>query len=260
MTLKQYMPPYYDGVREMNELLNVEDKLFSKYVIEFDKVKANQFIMTADLDGIEIYERILGITAKTDETLGFRRSRALNRWVDIVPYTHNALYSRLARLQDNYNFDIEYEFDAYRIFIRSNLELPGQVDELDYALVEMIPANLELVSRNEIPMSSTANTYIAAGFAQTLLITATDATQFDVKAVNDKVSLASAIADTAVIEMTDSYFENVSNLADNIYFKSTITQVDKYDLVDDVDLSFAIDGEAYIAALPLFTQTFEITE
>jgi len=60
--------------------------------------------------------------------------------------------------------------------------------------------------------------------------------------------------------MTDSYFENVSNLTDTTYVTSAITQVDKYDLVDDVDLSFAINGEAYIAALPFFTQTFEITE
>lgn len=139
MTLKQYMPAYYDGVREMNELLNVEDELFSKFSIEFDKLKANQFIMTADLDGIEIYERILGITATTGESLDFRRSRALNRWVDIVPYTHNALYSKIARLQGNENFQIIYDQKKYKITVITSLTIFGQVEELINTLDYMLP-------------------------------------------------------------------------------------------------------------------------
>lgn len=225
MTLKQYMPTYYDSVREMNELLDIEDSLFSKYLTEFDKVKANQFIMTADLDGIENYERILGITATTGETLGFRRSRALNRWVDIVPYTHNALYSKIARLQDNYNFDIEYEYDAYRISIRSNLELPGQVDELDYALVEMIPANIEIISRNEIPMSPNAQNYIVMGMTPTMIVSATDSVNFDVEVVNNETSIASTIADTTLIEMTDSYQVSLSTENDITYVSSIMSKI-----------------------------------
>lgn len=225
MTLKQYMPTYYDGIREMNELLNIEVRLFLEYSTEFNKVKANQFIMTADLDGIEIYERILGITATPGETLGFRRSRALNRWVDIIPYTHNALYSKIARLQDNYDFDIEYEFDAYRISIRSNLELPGQVDELDYALMEMIPANLEIISRNEIPMISNAQTYIVMGMTPTMIISATDATNFDVEVFNDETSIASAFSDTSLIEMTDSYQVSLSTENDITYIYSIMSKV-----------------------------------
>ena len=260
MTLLDYMPDYYREIQEMNGILRAEDALFLILRNEFETGKANQFIKTADSEGLAIFEAILGIVPVADESVESRRSRVLSRWINITPYTHNSLVRRLASLQGNFNFDIDYELDAYRLSIRTNLELPGQVEELDYALVEMIPANLELISRNEIPMSSTANAYIAAGFAPTMLITATDAVQFDVQAINDKVSLASAIADTVVIEMTDSYFESVSNLTDTTYVTSAITQVDKYDLVDDVDLSFAIDGEAYVAALPFFTQTFEITE
>lgn len=225
MTLKQYMPTYYDGVREMNELLNIEDSLFSSYLTEFDKVKTNQFIMTADLDGIENYERILGITATTGETLDFRRSRALNRWVDIVPYTHNALYSKIARLQDNYNFDIEYEYDAYRISIRANLELPGQVDELDYALMEMIPANIEIISRNEIPMSPNAQNYIVMGMTPTMIVSATDAVIFEVESFDNKTHVATALADTALIEMTDSYQAALSTENDITYVSSIMSKI-----------------------------------
>lgn len=165
MTLKQYMPAYYDGVREMNELLNIEDNLFSEYSIEFDKVKANQFIMTADLDGIEIYERILGITATTGESLEFRRSRALNRWVDIAPYTHNALYSKIARLQGNENFQIIYDQQKYKITVITSLTIFGQVEELINTLDYMLPANLIKSHVNNIRYEATGYLYQAQNAA-----------------------------------------------------------------------------------------------
>lgn len=165
MTLKQYMPAYYDGIREMNELLNIEDNLFSEYSIEFGKVKANQFIMTADLDGIEIYERILGITATTGESLDFRRSRALNRWVDIVPYTHNALYSKIARLQGNENFQIIYDQEKYKITVITSLTIFGQVEELINTLDYMLPANLIKSHVNNIRYEATGYLYQAQNVA-----------------------------------------------------------------------------------------------
>lgn len=165
MTLKQYMPAYYDGVREMNELLNIEDSLFSRYLTEFDKVKANQFIMTADLDGIEIYERILGVTATTGESLDFRRSRALNRWVDIVPYTHNALYSKIARLQGNENFQIVYDQQRYKITVITSLTIFGQVEELINTLDYMLPANLIKSHVNNIRYEATGYLYQAQNAA-----------------------------------------------------------------------------------------------
>lgn len=225
MTLLDFMPDYYREIQEMNDILRAEDALFLILRNEFETGKANQFIKTADSEGLAIFEAILGIVPVADESVESRRSRVLSRWINITPYTHNSLVRRLASLQGNYNFDIDYELEAYRLSIRTNLELPGQVDELGFALVEMIPANLELISRNEIPMSSTTNAYIAAGFAPTMLITATDAVQFDVRAINDKVSLASAIADTAVIEMTDSYQESLSTGNDITYISSTISQI-----------------------------------
>ena len=225
MTLLDFMPDYYREIQEMNDILRAEDALFLILRNEFETGKANQFIKTADSEGLAIFESILGIVPVADESVESRRSRVLSRWINITPYTHNSLVRRLASLQGNYNFDINYELDAYRLFIRTNLELPGQVDELDYALVEMIPANLELMSRNEIPMSSTTQANIVAGMTPTMLISATDAMNFDVEVVNNETSIASTIADTSLIEMTDSYQESLSTGNDITYISSTISQI-----------------------------------
>lgn len=225
MTLLDYMPSYYREVQEMNDILRAEDALFLILRNEFETGKTNQFIKTADSEGLAIFEAILGIVPVADESVESRRSRVLSRWINITPYTHNSLVRRLASLQGNYNFDINYERDAYRLSIRTNLELPGQVDELDYALIEMIPANLELISRNEIPMSSTAQAYIVSGMTPTMLISATDAKNFDVEVVNNETSIASAFADTALIEMTDSYHASLSTDTDITYVSSTMAQI-----------------------------------
>lgn len=225
MTLLDYMPDYYREVQEMNDILRAEDALFLMLRNEFNAGKANQFIKTADTNGLAIFEAILGIVPVADESFESRRSRVLSRWINITPYTHNSLVRRLASLQGNYNFDIDYELDAYRLSIRTNLELPGQVDELDFALAEMIPANLELISRNEIPMSSTTQANIVAGMTPTMLISATDAMNFDVEVVNNETSIASTIADTSLIEMTDSYQESLSTGNDITYISSTISQI-----------------------------------
>lgn len=225
MILLDYMPSYYREIQEMNDILRAEDALFLMLRNEFNTSKANQFIKTADSNGLAIFESILGIVPVEDESIESRRSRVLSRWINISPYTHNSLVRRLASLQGNYNFDIDYERDAYRLSIRTNLELPGQVDELDYALVEMIPANLELISHNEIPMSSTAQDYIVAGMTPTMIISATDAINFDVEVVNKETSIATALVDTALIEMTDSYQAALSTENDITYISSTMAQI-----------------------------------
>lgn len=225
MTLLDYMPSYYREIQEMNDILRAEDALFLMLRNEFNTSKANQFIKTADSNGLAIFESILGIVPVEDESIVSRRSRVLSRWINITPYTHNSLVRRLGSLQGNFNFDIEYDLAGYRLSIRTNLELPGQVDELDYALVEMIPANLELISRNEIPMSSTAQAYIVAGITPTMIISATDAMSFDVEVVNNETSIASALADTALIEMTDSYHATLSTDTDITYVSGTMAQI-----------------------------------
>ena len=50
--------------------------------------------------------------------------------------------------------------------ITTHLELPGQVDELDYMLDYMIPANIDLTSANKMLLNMTDGTSrIASGLS-----------------------------------------------------------------------------------------------
>ena len=74
-------------------------------------------------------------------------------------YVKNAhLIAKLEALCGDSDFTIIKEYDNYTITIIVDLEMFGQVDELDYIIESMIPCNMIVISRNEIPCK-------ASGFA-----------------------------------------------------------------------------------------------
>jgi hypothetical protein len=59
---------------------------------------ANNFIMLADETGIEMYEKMLNIVPKPDETLDERRAEVLAAFQDSLPYTRKNFENLLAAL------------------------------------------------------------------------------------------------------------------------------------------------------------------
>lgn len=74
MSIKELLPDYYDSVREFEVLFAVEDALVDQVYQQIQRVKANQWIQTADEQTIVFHEQLLGILANPEvEDLTFRR-------------------------------------------------------------------------------------------------------------------------------------------------------------------------------------------
>lgn len=73
LELLNYMPTYYDGVYEMEELLKAQGRALSQNDMIQSKLLANEFVSTADETGISVMESELGITPLSDESLEDRR-------------------------------------------------------------------------------------------------------------------------------------------------------------------------------------------
>ena len=94
--LKTYLPRIYKNILEFDNLMEVENELFNKLNLETNKVKNNQYILTADLDGIIMYEKMLGIIANPAiEDIEFRRNRIINRISMTFPFTFPFLKKKL---------------------------------------------------------------------------------------------------------------------------------------------------------------------
>lgn len=194
MTLKEYMPDYYRDNKEMETLLETEDYLFSLININFEQVKKNQYISTASQERIGQYESILGITPAVEDSLEFRRSRVLNRWISISPYTEKTLYEQLYRIQGNDNFSINPEHNNYKLYLRVSLPIAGQVDELGYIIGEMVPANIEVISTNKIEIQSEQTVYLAHSATYARVYTTTN--DFNAEYVSEAVMNSGNTAQT----------------------------------------------------------------
>lgn len=83
----RYMPDYYNGVYEMEELLKAQGTALSKFDDARERTLLNQYIAKADEKGIAVFENQYHITPEPGDTLEVRRQRLLMRVLPPQPIT-----------------------------------------------------------------------------------------------------------------------------------------------------------------------------
>lgn len=155
VSLLAYLPPFMQNFTEIAATLNAEDPEFVIVWDSADRVLKNQFIATADEYGISRFEKILEILPSKEDTLESRRSRVQNRWFNDMPCTLRTLVYRLTTLCADHGFTLtKYFTDAYTLEIYTDLELFGQVEELERIIGSVIPCNLVVKSTNYIILNA----------------------------------------------------------------------------------------------------------
>ena len=104
--LLDYLPPFLREYREFGAIANAEEPELQRFSTMSLKLLKNQFILTADEDGIAEFEKILGITPQSNEPLESRRSRVMSRWFSEIPYTLQTLILKLKALCGEGNFSV----------------------------------------------------------------------------------------------------------------------------------------------------------
>lgn len=170
INLVSYLPPFLQEYKEIVETLKAENPEFIISWNAAERVLNNEFISTADEFGIKRFEQMLNALPSKGESLETRRARIQNRWFNNIPYTMKAFIEKLKMLCKETDFMIIKDFDYYRIFIKTNLELYGQVAELENILNTIFPCNIVIITDNEIQCSATGNALTASGVVKTDLI------------------------------------------------------------------------------------------
>lgn len=172
--LWKHLPPFLQDFREMCELVKTENSEFTLAAQEADSMVNELFIQTATDMGLKRFEKILGISPTKGDSLESRRSAIMTRWNDITPYTMTALKNKIIAIQGNEEVEIILSTNRpYEIEIITNLEFPGQVNNLVYLIQTMIPCNLVIHSVNIIKgQSETRLGYgVSASITGNLLLT-----------------------------------------------------------------------------------------
>lgn len=109
-----------------------------------EELTNNQFIISADAQGIKKYEAMLGIEVLDDDTLENRRLRVLAKWNNAIPYTTHALKKKLENLCGEEGYVLELLNLEYKIKVRVALKSKKNYRMVERLLGEVIPANMEI--------------------------------------------------------------------------------------------------------------------
>lgn len=170
--LKELLPKYYDKVREMQVLMDVEDKIADETADNLQRVQDNFNIQTAHEEVVAYYEAFYNINKKVDDTLQQRRFRVLVRMVSQPPFTPGYLQERLEMLGTWAR--ITERPQRYELEIETNLTRQGEVEELPFLFNTIIPSNLVVTSKNRIDIESEQTLYFGHTALYTNLYTLTN--------------------------------------------------------------------------------------
>lgn len=143
---------------ETDRLVEAENKAFTNVDYQTERVEKNQYILTSDELGVEIWERALQIQYNPEEdTLDFRKKRILNRLQDRTPITYRVLVKKLNFLLGMNSYELTLE--QLVLTLVSHTRERNIMDEVLRTLIQMLPCNIELKYDNNLPLNTDTDLY-----------------------------------------------------------------------------------------------------
>jgi hypothetical protein len=145
--LSSFVPSVYDGVVEMDDIINTEDKVMDIARAELSAAFANTFVLTSDESGVIMFEKMLNITANVQtEDLESRRHRILNRLSMSPPFTFSFLKQKLDEIIGPGAWAAYIDFDNYTIYIESSAIDQNWYSEVEFTINRIKPCNMVFIN------------------------------------------------------------------------------------------------------------------
>ena len=98
MTRDEYLamlPEWFSNTLEYPEIMQAYAHVLNSLEGNIDRIWSNNYIQTCDEPTIEAWESILGFDPASGETLETRRTRILNKFRQVVPYSERRMRATL---------------------------------------------------------------------------------------------------------------------------------------------------------------------
>ena len=143
MRLNKYLPDFISGIKEFQEL----DKTLTPEINELNHtiqlIQQNQFIETANHEGLSYYERMLKIRPDTD--IEVRRFNILSKFNSTIPFTMRWLQNSLISTIGQRSYLIDLDHTNYTLTINIMKHKENLVPHLRQELEDKLPAHLILI-------------------------------------------------------------------------------------------------------------------
>lgn len=153
--LYKNLPDFMQEYQEIKAIFDIENIDLTKLWNEIKRAFDNGFIFSTDTYGISLFEKMMNIYPKANDTLKDRQLRVYIKWNSTLPYTWRWLEEFLVTYYKNAETKAKPVLfnDDYMLHIR--LEKKQEFNDFDYnvynELRPTIPANLDLKIINIIP-------------------------------------------------------------------------------------------------------------
>lgn len=140
--LRDYYPLVIRDVREFQALAVSENPEIQAIWLCLESVLKNQFVMTADEDGIALFERQLKITSAGTATLEERRFQVLVALNESTPYTERRLREMLNAICGEKEYRLEINRNAFLVEVKVELTSKRNKNATAEMLERVLPANM----------------------------------------------------------------------------------------------------------------------
>ena len=253
-----YLPPFMQKYEEPVAALNAEEPEFVIVWKAVDRILYNHFVSTADEYGISRFEKMLGIYPSAEDTLESRRARVHSKWFNSVPYTWRVLLQKLTVLCAETDFVLSHNFkEGYTLTLVTDLELFGQVEELEHIINTIIPENIVVVSKNNIPCDIKGVVLFGGGICFSNMFTITNDFK-ETYSVQGSMNFGGGIVQTENVQVTDAFKETYSVNGATL-FSGSVVDTAILQLTEDFDETIQATGESSIASGIVQVDFIEIT-
>ena len=142
MRLKKYLPEFISEIKEFQELDKTVSIEIDELRTKIFQIQENQFIETANEEGLSRYEKMLSIPYSED--VATRRFNILNKYNSTIPFTMMWLTNTLNTTLGKGNFLLDMNYNQYTLTISIVKSKEQLIESLKRDLRKRIPANLVL--------------------------------------------------------------------------------------------------------------------
>lgn len=142
--LREYLPPVVLQIRDVAQVLSVEQPFFAAAWQKVEQALLEQLIMQAGEYGIGRWENLLRIDGKESLSLEERRRAVLLRLNEQLPFTIARLRQLLAANVPEGEYVLTLDAAAYTLHVFLELSSKAYAPALRELLRRVVPANLQL--------------------------------------------------------------------------------------------------------------------
>ena len=165
--LSSFVPSVYDGIVEIDTLIQSEESVMDMARAEMMAAFANTFVLTSDESGVIMFEKMLNIVANSQtEDLEFRRRRVLNRMSINIPFTFTFLKQKLNEIIGVDAWTASMDFNNYTLYIESSAGDQNWYYELEFTLNRMKPCNMVFINVPYTPSGITMSEEISYSYSE----------------------------------------------------------------------------------------------